>query len=181
MRFVPFRSEKQFVPQNSFRSVPQNTPDIPKSYPWTAQKSRVRILETLLVSPTMPTADLGSPRSSTWTVSRHLSIKKSTKCGGRLWRPPRFVEAARSVASFMDRCVLTIQVEDFGLPKSAMGTLGRTSQISRILTLEFLAVQVQDFGMSRVLSGTQRNEFRGTHNFSEWNNFVERIISWDGA
>ena len=53
----------------------------------------------------MPTADLGSPKSSTWTATTHPSIKEaalraaSTKGGGRLRRPPPFVD------SFMDGCV----------------------------------------------------------------------------
>ena len=46
----------------------------------------------------------------------------STKDGGRLRRPPPFVD------SFMDGCV-AVQVEDFGLPKSAVGTVGQTSKI----------------------------------------------------
>ena len=60
--------------------------------------------EILLVWPTVPTADLGSPKSSTWTAT-HPSIKEaalraaSTKGGGRLRRPPPFVD------SFMDGCV----------------------------------------------------------------------------
>ena len=83
----------------------------------------------------MPTADLGSPKSSTWTAT-HPSIKEaalraaSTKGGGRLRRPPPFVD------SFMDGCV-AVQVEDFGLPKSAVGTVGQTSKIFRILNLDF--------------------------------------------
>ena len=80
----------------------------------------------------MPTADLGSPKFSTWTAATHPSIKEaalraaSTKGGGRLWRPPPFVD------SFMDGCVAAVQVEDFGLPKSAVGTVGQTSKIFRI-------------------------------------------------
>ena len=54
----------------------------------------------------------------------------STKGGSRLRRPPPFVD------SFMDGCV-AVQVEDFGLPKSAVGTVGQTSKILRILTLDF--------------------------------------------
>ena len=45
----------------------------------------------------------------------------STKGGGRLRRPPPFVD------SFMDGCV-AVQVEDFGRPKSAVGTVGQTSK-----------------------------------------------------
>ena len=86
----------------------------------------------LLVWPTVPTADLGSPKSSTWTATTHPSIKESTKGGGRRRRPPPFVEAARSAASFMDGCVVAVQVEDFGLPKSAVGTAGQTSKIFKI-------------------------------------------------
>ena len=47
------------------------------------------------------------------------------------WRPPKAAAtlcgAARSAASFMDGCVVAVQVEDFGLPKSAVGTVGQTS------------------------------------------------------
>ena len=46
----------------------------------------------------------------------------------------------------MDGCVVAVQVEDFGLPKSAEGTVGRTSKIFRILTHYFQAVQVEDLG-----------------------------------
>ena len=41
-----------------------------------------------------------SAASAASTASPHPSIKDSTKGG----RPPPFVEAARSAASFMDRC-----------------------------------------------------------------------------
>ena len=59
----------------------------------------------MIVWPTVPVADLGSPNSLTWTATTHPSIKESTKGGGRLRRPPPFVEVARSAASFMDGCV----------------------------------------------------------------------------
>ncbi len=65
-------------------------------------KIKGQILKILLVWPTVPTADLGSPKSSTWTATTHPSIKEaalraaSTKGGGRLRRPPPFVD------SFMD-------------------------------------------------------------------------------
>ena len=94
-------------------------------------------MKILLVWPTVPTADLGSPKSSTWTAATHPSIKEaalraaSTKGGGRLRRPPPFVD------SFMDGCVVAVQVEDFGLPKSAVGTVGQTSNIFKILPLDF--------------------------------------------
>ena len=42
---------------------------------------------------------------------------------------------------------MVVQVEDFGLPKSAVDTVGQTSKMFRILTLDFQAVQVEDFGM----------------------------------
>ena len=54
----------------------------------------------------------------------------STKGGGRLRRPPPFVD------SFMDVCVVAVQVEDFGLPKSPVGTIGQTNTILRILILD---------------------------------------------
>ena len=108
----------------------------------------------LLVWPTVPTADLGSPKSSTWTATTHPSIKEaalraaSTKGGGRLRRPPPFVD------SFMDGCVVAVQVEDFGLPKSAVGTAGQTSKICLILTLDFQAVQVEVWPMFRTMFRT---------------------------
>ena len=64
------------------------------------------------------------------------SMQESTKGGDRRRRPPPFVEAARSADSFMDGCV-AVQVEDFGLPKSAVGTVGQTIKIFIILTLDF--------------------------------------------
>ena len=51
------------------------------------------------------------------------------------------MEAARSAASFMDGCVVAVQVEDLGLPKSAVGTVGQTSKMFSILTLDFQAVR----------------------------------------
>ena len=101
----------------------------------TARKSRVKIPTNLLVWPTVPTADLGSPKSSTWTAT-HPSIKEaalraaSTKGGGRLRRPPPFVD------SFMNGCV-AVQVEDFVLPKSAVGTVGQTTKFFGILIFDF--------------------------------------------
>ena len=50
----------------------------------------------------------------------------------------------------MDGCVVAVQVEDFGLPKSAVGTAGQTSKICLILTFDFQAVQVEDLGTSGV-------------------------------
>ena len=94
----------------------------------------VKILKLLLLRPTAPRSDLASQTASAWTSTTHPSIEgaalraASTKGGGRLRRPPPFVEAARSAASFMDGCV-AVQVEDFGLPKSAVGTVGQTSKI----------------------------------------------------
>ena len=49
----------------------------------------------------------------------------STKGGSRLRRPPPFVD------SFMDGCVVAVQGEDFGLPKSAVGMVGQTSKFSQ--------------------------------------------------
>ena len=101
-----------------------------------SRKSRDTFLKLLLVWPAVPTADLGSPKSSTWTATTHPSIKEaalcatSTKGGGRLQRPPPFVD------SFMDGFVVAVQVEDFGLPKSAVGTVCQKSKIFRILSLD---------------------------------------------
>ena len=76
------------------------------------------------------------------TRQRHLTslptpIHKGIHKGGRREAPPPFVEAARSAASFMDGCVVAVQVEDFGLPKSAVGTVGQTSNMFKILPLDF--------------------------------------------
>ena len=86
----------------------------------------------MFVWPGVLRADLGSPKCSTWTATTHPSIEEaalraaSTKGGGRLRRPPPFVD------SFMDGCVAAVQVEDFGLPKSAAGSAGQTSKIFKI-------------------------------------------------
>ena len=47
--------------------------------------------------------------------------------------------AAPFVESFMDGCG-AVQVEDFGLPKSAVGKVGQTSKIFGILNFDFKAV-----------------------------------------
>ena len=41
----------------------------------------------------------------------------------------------------MDGCVVAVQVEDFGLPKSAVGTVDQTSKTFKMLILDFEAVQ----------------------------------------
>ena len=74
----------------------------------------------------MPTAGLGSPKFLTWTATTQHSMKESTKGGGRLQRPPYFVD------SFVDVYVVAVQVENFVLPKSAAGTAGQASKISKI-------------------------------------------------
>ena len=50
---------------------------------------------------------------------------------------PNVVRNIVRVASFMDGSVLAVQVEDFGLPKSAVGTVGQTSNIFKVLSLIF--------------------------------------------
>ena len=82
-----------------------------------------------MVWPTVPTVDLGSTKSSNWMATTRPSMKDSTKDGGR--PQPPFVEPPRSAASFMDGCVVAMQVEDFGLPKSAMGMIGQTNKIQQ--------------------------------------------------
>ena len=57
----------------------------------------------------------------------HIHPQSIPQKGGGAKRRPPFVEAVRSAASFMDGCVVAVQVEDFGLPKSAVGTVGQTS------------------------------------------------------
>ena len=79
----------------------------------------------------MPTAGLGSTKFSTWTATTHPSTKEaalraaSTKGGGRLQRPPAFVDSS------VDGCVVAVQVENFVLPKPAVGTEGQASKISK--------------------------------------------------
>ena len=46
--------------------------------------------------------------------------------------------------------MVAVQVEDFGLPKSGVGTAGQTIKICLILALDFQAVQVEDLGTSGV-------------------------------
>ena len=47
------------------------------------------------------------------------------------------MEAARSAASSMDGCVVAVQVEHFGLPKSAVSTAGQTNKFSQFRPLIF--------------------------------------------
>ena len=62
--------------------------------------------------------------------------------GGRhpLWRgldaPPHLC--------FMDGCAVAVQVQDLGLPKSAVGTIGQTSKQKHNVTIDLEAVQVED-------------------------------------
>ena len=49
----------------------------------------------------------------------------------RRFAPPPFVD------SFMDGCVVAVQIEDFGLPKSAVGAVGQTSKLIRVSTHAF--------------------------------------------
>ena len=69
----------------------------------------------------MPTADLGSPKSSPWTATTHPSMKEAALCAActKRWRRNPFVD------SFMDGCVVAMQIGDFGLPNSAVGTDGQ--------------------------------------------------------
>ena len=67
-------------------------------------------------------ASAASPAPTQPSMKEAALRAASTKGGGRLRRPPPFVD------SFMDGCV-AVQVEDFGLPKSAVGTVGQTSKI----------------------------------------------------
>ena len=46
--------------------------------------------------------------------------------GGRLRRPPPFVDSS------VVECVVAVQVENFVLPKPAVGTEGQASKISKI-------------------------------------------------
>ena len=75
-------------------------------------------------------ASAASPAPPQASMKEAALRAASTKGGGRLRRPPPFVDY------FMDGCV-AVQVEDFGLPKSAVGTVGQTSKILGILTLDF--------------------------------------------
>ena len=55
----------------------------------------------------------------------------------------------------MDGCVVAVRVEDFGLPKSAVGTVGQTSKIFRCLTLDFCFYDRQMMKMG--LNGVEVN------------------------
>ena len=74
------------------------------------------------------------------------------------------MEAARSAASFMDGCVVAVQVEDFGLPKSAVGTVSQTSNIFKILLLDFEAVQVEVWPMFRTMFRTMVSHWHQSGN-----------------
>ena len=71
-------------------------------------------------------ASAASPAPTPPSMKEAARSAASTKGGGRLRRPPPFVD------SFMDGCVVAVQVEDFGLPKPAVGTAGQTSKIFKI-------------------------------------------------
>ena len=95
-------------------------------------KITCQILNILLLWRAVLMPDLGSPNSSTWTAATHPSMKEAalraapTKGGGRLRRPPPFVD------SFMDGCVAAVQVEEFGLPKSGVSMARHRSKFFRI-------------------------------------------------
>ena len=71
------------------------------------------------------------PKHNMFHIPTQPSMKEaalraaSTKGGGRLRRPPPFVD------SFVDGCVVAVQVENFVLPKPAVGTEGQASKISK--------------------------------------------------
>ena len=60
----------------------------------------------------------------------------------------------------MDGRVVAVQVEDFGLPKSAVGTVGQTNKIFRIWTLDL-------FGKCIKLPSEQRSRGLETGNLRE--------------
>ena len=108
----------------------------------------------LLLWRAMLTLDLGSPNSSTWTAATHPSLKEaalraaSTKSGGRLRRPPPFVD------SFMDGCVAAVQVEEFGLPKSGVSTARQRSNIFRVFHLIFKHSSQGNFEICRLFGAS---------------------------
>ena len=53
----------------------------------------------------------------------------------------------------MDGCVVAVQVEDLGLPKSAVGTVGQTSKMFSILTLDFQAVRSRIWESPKAVPG----------------------------
>ena len=62
---------------------------------------------------------------------------------------------ASFVDSVMDGCAVAIQVEDFGLPKSAVGTVGQTSNIFKICPLIFKPSKSRIFGCSGCSEGSE--------------------------
>ena len=71
-------------------------------------------------------ASAASPAPTQPSMKEAALRAASTKGGGRLRRPPPFVD------SFMDGCVAAVQVEEFGLPKSGVSTARQRSKIFRI-------------------------------------------------
>ena len=95
------------------------------------------------------------PKSSTWTATTPPSIKEaalraaSTKGGRRVRGSGPFL------GSLLDGCMVAVQVEDFGLPKSAVGTVGQTSNIFKISPLDFKPSKSRIFGCSGCSEGSE--------------------------
>ena len=70
-------------------------------------------------------ASAASPAPTQPSMKEAALRAASTKGGGRLRRPPPFVD------SFVDGCEVAVQVENFVLPKPAVGTEGQASKISK--------------------------------------------------
>ena len=70
-------------------------------------------------------ASAASPAPTQPSMKEAALRAASTKGGGRLRQPPPFVD------SFVDGCVVAVQVENSVLPKPAVGMEGRASKISK--------------------------------------------------
>ena len=70
-------------------------------------------------------ASAASPAPTQPSMKEAALRAASTKGGGRLRRLPPFVD------SFVDGCVVALQVDNFVLPKPAVGMEGRASKISK--------------------------------------------------
>ena len=100
-------------------AILSNTPEHPKSYPLMAEKIKVHILTFCLLGLPCPQLAWAAQNSRPgWPPHTHPR------------RNPQRV-AARSAASCVDGCVVAVQVENFVLPKPAVGTEGQASKISK--------------------------------------------------
>ena len=76
----------------------------------------------------------------------------------------------------MDGCV-AVQVEDFGLPKSAVGTVGQTSSIFKILPLDFLSRPSQGSLVVRGVRKGRKPAVFGTFGIvRKWSSSAEGLL-----